>query len=562
MQCVVDACTNVITGRYANIVLVITDRTSDSYQAGQNFQIRQAPAINVPVCVGNAFNNTYGNFSTDVYQWMGRIGQVAANVETCLPLVWQHLCETISLPGMSSRVITMASELCYKRRMAGLINPGVLAQDERRHQGLHAYGDVHAMIDGTNMHNIQDSNNAWRTSILRSMSTLAHSPYGMYPNSAVYIGTGNNHVNNIPSYNTQRYREVQYRVNQSSNIGRLAVAIWLIVRVPDADRVFTVNDMNVRCQATASLLLGIGGWIHTGISAGIVSGWGTNSNYIPQWLRSELPTASDNFIVDVMGGEATGIAAENAVDANYNLISLIQALFVQEGIVGLALEVGQMNVPWWYIEEVMNKFDFQTKFRTKRRPHRFPIGVAGISVFVLSFEETSHWTDLHMATCDLSYETRHWQIQHRPSMDAAMGEPTINCWPDHYIDTTRKSVAAGNALALQVPAWGVLGTTITFGDYAVKYQNNVPQRKGWSNVMIWGDTPIEHGMETIPKIVGGLKYPDPLKDWLWEGVRVVGPHIITGDLTAATVTALAHITEPAITWAGDKIAAWLRQTFQ
>lgn len=34
IQCIVDACTNVVTGRYANIVLVITDRTSDSYQAG------------------------------------------------------------------------------------------------------------------------------------------------------------------------------------------------------------------------------------------------------------------------------------------------------------------------------------------------------------------------------------------------------------------------------------------------------------------------------------------------------------------------------------------------
>lgn len=497
-----------------------------------------------------------------MYTWLGRMGALPGSFSAELTRAWRELCAMVSMPGMSARVQTMLSELCYTRRTPGMlangVNPGV---GVRRHNGFLALTDAQIACDGTNFlrWDVEKHTAATVTAQLRAEHVLRHSSCGIYPNSACYIGSGAQHDANRPCFNSDRYSTPQYLVNQSGHIARIAIAAGIVVKECESDRLNQISDFAIYTQGQSSLMLGIGAWAlaSVGMPPSVASGYVNISNLSPEWTSHVMSTVSDGFIVDAARRGATGIGSETAQNADYNLSTLVPLM---HGLAAsTAADLDNVTVPFWYVMAILTKFDFSLDPKTTPNPRRMPAGFGGGRRLVYTFDEDKPWYAQHLIMADPTYEANHWDFAVVPEPDDGFGRAEICWYPDMYIDMTRENVAqAIFAGDLPLPAIGTLSTTMTAGDYISQYMNITERDPHYMKAMVWGNTPVTGDRPTSwPRVIGGLRYPDPFWEWLWEGAQKVGPHILLGNYGSAAAEAFTHLAKPAVEWAGDKIKTWV-----
>lgn len=562
VRALVEACTVVIDGHYRNIVLVIVDSTRNDFGENENFQLRSAVAeVHAPI---NNPGGNYGNFATAFYTWLGRMGDAAGVWELETAEAWTRMCEVISMPGMADRITTMVSELSYTRRaMATLatgLNPGA---GVRRHNGFLALGEHCIQVDGTNFLRWEQvrNTNALGLAQLRAEQTLRHTSCGLFPSAASYIGSGAGHADNIPCFNGQIYNNNQYVVNKSNAYARLAIASGLVIAECGTTRLVSAYDYAVYTQGTSSLMLGMAGWAYgsTGLAPVLSSGYITIPNTAPRWCNNIVTTMSDNFIVDRLRGGRVGIGA--APEGNiYNVDALVPLM---QGLAGAGREgLDSITVPFWYVYAVMQKMNVDLEDKQKTVNHRFGGALAAMGKqLVYSCSENTPWWLQHLVMSDQNYEVRHWDYAGVMELDAAVARYEVGWYPDMLFDQARFDIASayfGNGYTLPVP--GVLQTVMTDGAYLVQYADIDSEENKYMKAYVWGRlATIADRKQSWPEVVGGLRYPDPFWDWLWEGASKVGPHVLMGNYGSAAAEAFKHLATPAVDWAGDKIAHWVQQ---
>lgn len=179
------------------------------------------------------------------------------------------------------------------------LEPGV-----RRHNGFLALGDTQIEVDDTNFlrWDVDKNTAALARTRVTAEATLRHTCCGVYPDSATYIGSGNNHDANIPCFNSNRYTTPQYAVNQSASVARIAIGAGLVVAECSTAKIGRVVDFNIYTQGQSSLMLGIVGWCYgsVGLNPSLVSGYTEITNMAPEWAYGIVPTMADNFIVNAL----------------------------------------------------------------------------------------------------------------------------------------------------------------------------------------------------------------------------------------------------------------------
>lgn len=571
VRALVEACNVVVSGRYSHIVLVVVDRGAESYGPNGAFWIRSRLNISVPVFTGQQNGVNYNGFANNAYGWLGRdAGHLdwAGNPATELPRAWSYLCQTVSLPGMADRIWTMAAELGYTRRIPCTVTPGVLGAAARRFDGLRGLGDQGIAIDGTNMTrwDIEDHTAEQVSRTLRAETTLRHTAAGIYPNAVTYIAAGANRNANIPCVGTMEFYSSQYSVNSASGVCRVAIAAGIYVK-ECKERIFpTSTDAQVYCQGLSSLMLGVFGWIYgsSGSNAMLVSGMRNVSNMAPQGMGAVVPTSTDSFVTNLVAIGAAGIGQINADDNWWNVSLLLQQLYGDAN----AQDPGAYpftNVPFWYVMAVMTKFGIEVKPRQKLVAKRFTGALAAQGrKLVYKFDADSQWTDLHLAMSDLSYEDNHWYFATVNTLDAALTIDEMFWYPDAYIDDTKQKLGNGifNVASPMAPS-GIISITMSSGDYTTQYVDNSVLDANYMRTEVWGQTPVQLDRpSSFPVVIGGLRYPDPFWEWLWEGAKKIGPHILTGNYGQAAMEAFSHLAKPAAEWAGEKVKTWVDNRFQ
>lgn len=239
---------------------------------------------------------------------------------------------------------------------------------------------------------------------------------------------------------------------------------------------------------------------------------------------------------------------------------------VQQGCPPAIKNYGNINVPWWYVQSILEKFSFEVKPTTDKEPKRI-VNIANAPnsrSLVYRFNQKTQWTDLFLSTADLDYESNHWLIASPTGANAGYAVDTLYWFPDRLIDLSRYNVSIGAFLEiLPMPAQGVINITLTGGDYTTGLLDDTEANTDWQQALVWGQNQIDLKRPTSwPRVVGGLRYPDPFWDWLWEGAKKIGPHLITGNYGNAAAEAFSHLATPAAIWAGDKIKTWVDQRFQ
>lgn len=323
-----------------------------------------------------------------------------------------------------------------------------------------------------------------------------------------------------------------------------------------------VTDVNTYSQGTSGLMLGMAAWAYgsTGLSPGIASGYYSILNMSPNWISSLVPTFSDKFIIDAVSKGVRGIGSIEAANNDYNVDTLIPL------ITGLAgsnrSSLNNLTVPFWYVMAVLSKFNISLDTKIKRQPRRFTGGLAAQGrKMAYSFDEKSPWYTLYLAQSDMAYESRHWDQAGVLTQDAALGRVEISWYPDLHIDQSRYLTSEqifGMVYNLNNP--GTLQITMSGGDYLQQYHDCTALDVGWRRDIIWGNTATETDRPSSwPVVIGGLQYPDPFWDWLWEGAQKVGPHLLMGNYGSAAAETFQHLAKPAAEWAGEKIKQWVDQ---
>lgn len=150
---------------------------------------------------------------------------------------------------------------------------------------------------------------------LRADATLRHAPFGIYPTSVVYIGSGANHGANLPCYNSDVYIGPQYQVNTATGNCRVTIAAGLYNTSCKEIELHTITDCCVYAQGLSSLLLGLSGWVYssTGLNPMITSGYIDTTALVPPWVGKTLAACTDNLIIDLPSRGAVGIGTQQTV---------------------------------------------------------------------------------------------------------------------------------------------------------------------------------------------------------------------------------------------------------
>lgn len=553
-----EACLTVLEGGFQRIWLVMVNASSANNAVNTPFRIQVDNVVNdlLPGIVNQ-------NFATLAYTYLGRDVALREVPDRGVDFVeaWRRLLMTVTVPGVATKAISAAAELCQMRPV-GYLRKTTENPTAAEHHGilLNTYTfALPALQRWTVLDEVVRDwgvlDAAWET-IRPHLAMKANwrvTPLHKIPSSANFVGYGDDHQQDIPTMADWKDCNPEYQVCESYQVNRVLIACDVFIHSEEIRKYMFTNTpgMAIFTRELGTLLAATTEWIMCYYGLGImdINGFLPTSTTAPDTIGTFFPVATNNFIINRW---REGNYRWRDVDLLGNLRTVYQLdTLTFNHFNGLVL-------PFWLVKAICEKYGLRFKLPSLQED----VYLGDIEDGTNSgypIDMTSPWAALPLLCGTDRYE-RHPFLIYKNSH----GTYNTNSWALMYDDlyfeaTTRAQGAAAGVTCSPVDTDRLVGNmqTIPF------LHDNSKRDKRGAITFVGVETPFRDNTDRgFLSIEGdGIRHPDPLLSHLMRAGVAALPDILTLNYPGAVKSALISLADPALDWAVGKIGDTFNEAF-